>query len=367
MISSYIFYTTTVLLSTIFANLAQKYSFVNKKGKKIPHRLFWFISMGILIFVMGFRANTVGVDDLNYLRGYNTANSLDVFHYYQSHVTEPGFYLLYRLVYFLFNDFQWLIILTSAITVFCFYKALAYETENISLALAVFIFSTTQYFYYFGIIRLGLAVSIIAFAYRYILENKKKKYILMILLATMFHYSALFALVLLFIKQDRNRKFKRSTIIKLALIIPAAFYSVRLFVYPFITASRYQKYIESSGVISSSFISAIPFFILFLLQYNKFTAINRNYQFYFFLFLIKVVTEMFAPIVGIGRMVWYVNLSLCFLLPATIRINKDHMIRLIILVLTILYCVVYSYYAYFGNSFRGGYMLPYRSIFFDIH
>lgn len=146
--------------------------------------------------------------------------------------------------------------------------------------MAVFIFATTQYFYYFGIIRLGLAASIIAFAYRYIIENKKKNYILMVLLATMFHYSALFALVLLFIKQNKYRKFKRNTIIKLILIIPTAFIFVRIFIYPFITASKYQKYISSSGFISLGFITSIPFLILFLLYYNKMS--NRNYQFYFF-------------------------------------------------------------------------------------
>ncbi len=285
MVKTYVFYFTTVFISTMFAGLAQNRAYVDKKGKKVPKRIYWFISMAILIFVMGFRANSVGVDDLNYLRGYNIANSVDIFQYYKEHVTEPGFYLLYKLVYYVFNDFQWLIILTSTFTIFCFYKAFEYEIENISLPLAVFIFSTTQYFYYFGIIRLGLAVAIIVFAYRYILENKKKRYILMVLLATLFHYSALFALVLLFIKKDKYNKFKRNTVVKLVLIIPVAFYYVRLFIYPFITASKYQKYIASSQIISLGFITSIPLFILFLFHYNKFITYNKNYQFYFFFIL----------------------------------------------------------------------------------
>lgn len=79
MLISYIFYIITVLLATIFAGLAQKYSYVNKKGKKVPHKVYWFFSMAVLTFVMGFRANSVGVDDLNYLRGYNYANSVSFF------------------------------------------------------------------------------------------------------------------------------------------------------------------------------------------------------------------------------------------------------------------------------------------------
>ena len=157
MFSSYSVYIATVLLASVFASLAQKYSRRNKKGIRIPNKFFWFISMAILIFIMGFREYTIGVDGANYIRGYNIANSMSFIDYYSSFTTEPGFYLLYRLVYFIFNDYQWLFIITAAITIACFYKAFRYEIDNISLGLAVFIFASTQYFYYFGIMRMGIA------------------------------------------------------------------------------------------------------------------------------------------------------------------------------------------------------------------
>lgn len=363
MLDSYLFYSIIVVLSSFFAGLAQKHSKYNKHQKKEPQRFFWYISMGILIFVMGFRANSVGVDDLSYLRGYNYANSVSWVQYYSTQTTEVGFYLLYRLVYLIFNDFQWLIIITSAITVYLFYKAIEYESENISLALTVFLFSTTQYFYYFGIIRMGLAVAIVAFAFRYLHQNNKKKFVLMVLIAEAFHYSAIFSLVFLFINLNFKEKL-RSSILKIILVIPIAFLSVRLFLYPLITASRYQGYIESSEIISFSFLTSIPFFLLFIFNYSKLKA-HSHYRFYFVLFIIKLVAEIFAPIIGIGRMVWYVNLCLCFLLPAIIRVNKDKSIKFFILSITVLYCVIYSYYAYFGESHRGTFMIPYRNIFFD--
>jgi len=367
MISSYLFYLGTILSATVFAELAQRYSHVSKKGKKVPHRFFWFISMGILIFVMGFREIGVGLDDLNYLMVYNgVIDSTSILDYYRIDIIEPGFYFLCRFVYYVFNDFQWVVILTSIITISCFYKAIEYEIENISLGLAIFIFSTTQYFYYFGILRLGVAASLIAISYRYILENKKGKYILMVLLAASMHYSALIALLLLFIKPSTNKVYKKSTIIKTALIIPLFFCMVRWFVYPFITASKYQGYIHSSGFIGITFISEVPFFMLFLLHYSKLGIINRRYRFYFLLFLIRLMIEMFYPIVGTARFFWYFSLSLCFLLPGVIKINKDWFVRFIMLTLTVLYCLVYSYYSYFGNSYSGLFMLPYRNVFFKL-
>lgn len=368
MFSSYLIYFSAILASILLAGAAQKYSTRNKKGISIPHRLFWFLSLIILIFIMGFRANSVGVDDLNYLRNYNIANSMNFFQYYSTYVTEPGFYFLYKFVYVFFGDFQWLIIITSAITLTLFYKALSFEIENISLPLAIFIFALTQYFYYFGIIRMGLSVAIIAFGFRYILRNEKKKYFLLVLLATLFHYSSLFGLILLFLNFNKSEKFKKSNLLKIILLIPVSFIFVRVFVFPFIGASRYQGYIESDIGIDFGFLSSLPFLVLFFYYYNKIPVSSKNYkhfQFYFFLFLIKVVTEIFAPIIGIGRMVWYVNLSLCVLLPFTIKITKDFGVKMFLIAFTFFYCFIYSSYAYFANSHRGMFLLPYKNIVSD--
>lgn len=369
MIASYLFYLGTVLFASVFAGLAQRYSHPGKEGKKVPHRFFWFISMGILIFVMGFREVGVGLDDLNYLRLYNrVVNSSNILDYYRTNVIEPGFYFLCRLVHYIFADFQWVIILTSIITIFYFYKAIEYEIENIPLGLAVFIFSTTQYFYYFGILRLGVAVSLIGFAYRYILENKNGKYIFMILLAALFHYSAAIALLLLFLNYFRGKfyKNKKSIMFQIILITLISFCMIKWCVYPFVTASRYQRYIYSSGFMSKTILNEIPLLILSWAYYNKSKTINKRYPFYFFLFFIKLVVEMLSPIVGTARFFWYFSLGLCFLLPSIVKMNENWFERFGMLILVVFYCLVYSYYAYFGNSYSGLFMLPYRNVFFKL-
>ncbi|WLR41571.1 EpsG family protein [Bacillus carboniphilus] len=365
MVASYLIYIFTVFFAVLFAALAQRYSSLDKEGKKIPNSLFLWLSMLIMIYIIGFRDMSVGVDGLNYYRNYIIANNIDIISYYQTYYTEPGFYLLYRISYIL-GDVQWLFILSAAITIFFFYKALSYEIDKINFTLAIFIFATTQYFYYFGIMRMGIAVSIVVFAYRYIIEGRKKKFIMFVLFATMFHYSALFSVALLFLSKNDKNLFKKSNLLKLATVIPVGLLSVKYLIFPFITIGRYQAYIESSGVIGTSFISSLPFLGLFLLHYNKLSKESANLQFYFFLFVIKVLTEIFAPLIGIGRMVWYVNLSICFLFPATIRLNKDKGVKAILLLLLISYCLIYSYYAYFGDSFRGEHMLPYKNVLFNL-
>lgn len=366
MVSSYIIYISTITLSTIFAGLAQKFSYYNKKGNLTPNKFFWFISMGILIFVMGFRDLSVGVDGRSYLKIYNNINSLGIFEYYQHYIHEPGYVIFNRLIYLIFDDFQWVIILSSVFIIYGFYKAIEYEIENISLPLAVFLFSTTQYYYYFGIIRLGMAVSIVVVAYRFIIENKKKKYILSVFLATMFHYSALFALGLIFLTQSKREIFQKKNIIIITIIVPLAFSFVNFFIFPFIEASRYQHYVQSSPGISFGFLPWMPFLILFLLHYNSFVRTSKHYQFYFYLYVMRIVTEAFSPFIGIARMFWYVNLSICFLLPATIKIYKNKYIKLFLFFVTIFFSVVYLFHAYLSlNSGRGPTMIPYVNILFN--
>lgn len=364
MIASYAFYGAGVLSATLLAWLSQIF-FRYRNGNRRPHLFFYSLSALVLIFIMGFRAQTA-VDDGNYLRIYNEVAEKNIIEFYQTRTTEPFYVLLNYFVKFVFDDFQWVIIITSAIMIACFYWAISYEFGKISLGLAVFIFATTQYFYYFGIIRLGIAVSIIVVAYRFIIENKKSKYIFMVLLATMFHYSALFALIMVVVKIDRLARLKQGTFAKIFLAIPIAFFLVRLLAAPFLS-ERYSKYFASDNFISFGFINLLPFLLLYMLDYKKLRSLGVNYEYYFVMFYITIITEAFAPIIGIGRMIWYFSLSNAFLLPGVIRVNKEITLKFLLVLLTIGYCVFYSYIAYFGVSDRSPYMLPYRNVFFELN
>jgi hypothetical protein len=361
MASSYIFYAATVLMVVFFAWLAQKFSYYNKKGIRVPHFLFNTLSMGILIFVMGFRAQTA-VDDMNYLRGYLEITSMPINEYYEFRKTEPLFVLLNYFTKFIFDDYQWLIVISTIITIYFFYKALSYELDKISYPLAIFIFSLSHYFYFFGILKLGLAASIIAFGYRYILKEKRYIFVLIVLIAFLFHYSALFALILLFYKTDSYKRIKKNTLIKITTIILLAFFVLRL-LSPYLLV-KYQSYFDSSVSFDLGFVNLLPFLLIFLFNHKKLRNLNPNNELYLMLFFISFIIQVLSPIIGTGRMVWYVSLSNAFLLPAVIRVNKSYFVKYLYFVMIIGYYAIYSYYAYFGDSYRSSFMLPYENIFF---
>lgn len=173
--TSYLFYLLTIGISVIFAYLADRYKY-EKNNKYFPNKIFYYISMLNLIFVLGLRYET-GYDYYAYENIFNTVSDLGFFGYYnQGNIIEPGYVFLNYLVSFFNLNYNFLLFITAFITIYFFYKAISYEIENISFALAIFIFSTTQYFFYFGVVRMGIAVSIISFALRFIKEGNKKIY-----------------------------------------------------------------------------------------------------------------------------------------------------------------------------------------------
>ncbi|KQS37483.1 hypothetical protein ASG02_13205 [Exiguobacterium sp. Leaf196] len=324
-----------------------------------------------LIFVMGYRSIDVGVDDKNYLINYNAANTLSLLDYYSSRVTEPGFYLLNRLVGMIFDDFQIVILVSSFITIFLFYKAFEFEFKKISLTLLIFIFITTQYFYYFGIVRLGIAAAIIAYAYRFIVRKEPKKVVVSILIATLFHYSALFCFIFLFFMERNPKKtlkhvFKNNKILKVIVVIPILFLSIRFLVYPLITIDRYQGYVNSDILLNFGFLTTLPFLIIFSIKLKDIKK-DEHYYIYYILFIVKVLIEIFSPLIGIGRMVWYVNITLCYLMCKVIKVEKNIFVKYVLFITVISYSIYYLNYAYFSDvtSIRSMYLIPYKNTFFE--
>lgn len=68
-------------------------------------------------------------------------------------------------------------------------------------------------------VRQAIAISICFFAYKYLIDNKPKKFIFLVLVASTFHYSAIVALVGLFSTRDKPRSVARdATLILLAAV-----------------------------------------------------------------------------------------------------------------------------------------------------
>lgn len=122
-------------------------------------------------------------------------------------VTEPGYNLSVKILYFLSGKEDYLLMFAfyAFVTLFIFMKAM-YEQSK-SFTLSFFLFMTLGiYFRTFNTVRYYFVLAITLYALRYVIKKEYGKFILLIILAATFHKSVLVVIPLYWIA---NRKWKK--------------------------------------------------------------------------------------------------------------------------------------------------------------
>jgi len=170
----------------------------------------------------------------------------------------------YPLNFFLFG---WL-------TLLLVFKSIIYSSNQPVLSWLVYYSLPLFFFASLSTLRQSLATAIILYSYRYILENKKGKFILSILIASLFHVSGILGVLLLFIKKIN---FNRS--INIVLFVSSFIFSffakdiiisiLTNFLQGSVFLLRFQNYINSETDGTSILQYLYYFFIVFNLVFYK--------------------------------------------------------------------------------------------------
>lgn len=261
---------------------------------------------------------------------------------------EPGYLILNYIISLFTKDFQVLLFLTSCVPIIFYFKAIEYERKNVNLFLAVFLFGTLMYLYFFGIIRLFIASSIATYALRFVFEKKSYKFVIAILIAATMHYSAVFMLFLLYFsteKADKPRKIK-NIIFLVTIAMPLIIILISQVIFP----SMGDKYIGYTTMNSFSLsidqFDKLPITLLAIFLYKDLIKINKNTKIFITLCALTTVISVYSTIVNIGRIQWYFNFTICILLPMMVRaINRNRQYKywnLIFIPIIIIYSLIYS-------------------------
>ncbi|MHB1153402.1 MAG: EpsG family protein [Eubacteriales bacterium] len=164
---------------------------IDSKTNKLIYLIFVF---GLFAFLMMFRSEKVGNDTQAYIYLYNIiSNMKNIFN--NSSRFEIGYVTLNKIFSFISDDAQILFIFTGALTCFSVGRFI-YKYSDIPW-LSVYMFLTLQYFdFAFTGVRQIIAVSIILFGYDYIKKRMFIRFLILILLATLFHTSSIFFLII---------------------------------------------------------------------------------------------------------------------------------------------------------------------------
>lgn len=194
--------------------------------KSVGYAFWTCVALAIPCLIAGLRADTIGTDVLGYTKPlYQLAESnVSLFDYYDAHWWrdwrnagpadfEPGFSVLVWLATRVFGSFPAVLFVIQLFTVMPIFCALTRMRDKAPVWLGMLVY----YFMYFNsslnLMRQWIAMAILLYAYRFLVERRIRRYLAMVVVAMLFHKSALMGVAVLalqvFLVYTGKRKFWR--------------------------------------------------------------------------------------------------------------------------------------------------------------
>lgn len=327
----------------------------------IQNKLCMFAIFTLLFFVSACRYE-VGNDYKRYLEFYRLIGVGS----YGDLPTEIGFNVLVRSMQLLFGSEIYLSIfaLFAFLTLLLMLKALYELSEDFFFSF--FLFMMFAYFFRsMNSMRYYLAIGGAMVSLKYVLKGQYGKFLCIILIASLFHKSALIVLPLYYLA---NRVWKKWQICFLALgcIIVVLFQkqllNLILLIYPTYEGTNLLE----GGTSIVNILLCFGVMILTLLYYREGISGNKQTNFYFHLNIFALILYTccsFLP--EISRIGYYLTMGHIFLLPMVIgRISNVRVRRFwksLIMIMAGIYFVAFLYTAY-QPLIK---LLPYHTWFFE--
>lgn len=142
----------------------------------------------------GLRSIDVGADTVNYVY------IIDNLEFYNFSLLEPLFLILNQVVNLVFNgSFRYTVmfLIVSGLTWLFFLRGAREQDISIGILLLVLFGHMNVFFDQFNAIRQLLALSIVFFSIQYLINKSYKKFIFLIFVSSLFHYTAILGLTLI--------------------------------------------------------------------------------------------------------------------------------------------------------------------------
>ena len=183
--SSICLYLSLLISSSIFVFISQKKN----------NFFFLIFPLAFLTIVSGFRAYTVGNDTLEYCETFVRLKNGDyeIFHFEKSFLYISGFLLRFFSVRFLFVFYSFITYLFILLRIWDFRK-------NTNLVIVFLAFFVEVFFFTITGLRQSIAFSIVFWATRYIKKRHYIVFLIFVIIASLFHQSALISFIYIFVE-----------------------------------------------------------------------------------------------------------------------------------------------------------------------
>lgn len=358
--SSILVYFITFLLSVLlvknYDKACNKIVEIKSFKYKIQYIMLFLLAITPSVFIAARRSN-VGTDYFVYEMIYNTYSSVD-FIFFKKLAIEYGYYLINYFSASIFNDFHGVLFISATLTVGIAFAAIIKNRKFISITFAMLIFYLLLYPPMLNGIRQLIAVSIIMYGYSYIVERKLLKFILVVVVASLFHSTALLFLpfYLLVTKFNSKTYILRRVIYFILLIAGVIFMSVLLEAVS--ELSIFSKYFNvyvagSDANLLNQIMLRLPIFIPLALFSSVLSKKNKELEFYYLLYFMEIIFIIIGTYyVWAVRLTYYIIPSQIILVPAIVRNIKNKNSRILLSLYFVIWYVIYFAYVFYikGND-----------------
>lgn len=297
---------------------------------------FWFPLLSLAIFA-GIRNYTVGTDTINYT--YNYDKNIIITNYIFDRNIEMGYQIYDSLILTLTNNYFWLLFLSAFFIVFSYLKFL--KKFSIHYTSSVFIYiSFGFYTFLFNGLRQALAIAIVLFAIPSLFERRLISYVLICLLASTFHTSALVMIPFYFILNNNLNIIVKTIILFFVSLLGVS----QIINYISSTNERYESYNVSGelGGIYTFLFYMIIWVVVLVFNYKSELRENNTFKKFSEIYILGVI--IVAPVLFLGlnpsgplRILNYFTFPLIIIIPYIMNELRDKLYYFLFAVLSIVY------------------------------
>ena len=339
---------------------------VNSSARLSFGNTFLYLALFVIIFFAGFRFE-IGYDYPKYLAGYLYNSQLEhwepLFNFFVRLSREVNFGLKTQAMFLFF----------STLTVVVLYKALRSLTPHYRLGILFYLLIPSLYLNAFSVVRQGIALAILFYGLQYLVKEKSeyKKYILVSLVAFMFHYSSLF-IALLYLFGSKFFEKVHSWVVYIFLTVASLFLSfshvgkVILSILP----GHFSVYTNMAQDVSPLKLLIInAFFLFFMIQKDAFIKNKLEKYLLNSIFMGLLIFNTFSDFIFVSRIGQYLLVAEIVLVPIYLYSLKDALMRKGMLVIFLLYYLFnFNYALYRDKNYEGArahFLVPYENYFLE--
>lgn len=288
----------------------------------ITNRKITMMALLFVIIISGIRED-VGYDFRNYVSFYLRENS-----------PEFGFNLVNKGLKLFGLNYNSMFFLFSFMTIMFVCKGIESYTHHTRIAFLIYMLIPGLYLNSFSIVRQSIAIAVLFYGYRFLVNKEKRKYIITIILASGFHYSSLLTIpfFLLSLKAIRIKEWMYLFMIIGSLCL-ARLNLITVIFGHILGSTRYVAYATYDDA-GTSFLKILVlniFILILLLLYKKMNSIDK--KMYFLAVLGTSIVTIFGSVGAVTRFSYYFRIFEIVLVADMIYLFKKKDIRLIMIIL----------------------------------